>query len=120
MDDLTIQLNKILGDYEKSVDEKTKKVFQKVAGECVKQLKSTSPRREKGARAGQYASGWASKKNGNQIVVHNKTDYQLTHLLENGHALRQGGRAGAIVHIKPVEEWAQNETVEQVERELQS
>ena len=37
-------------------------------------------------------------------VLYNKTDGALTHLLEHGHALRQGGRSPAIVHIQPVED----------------
>ena len=79
--------------------DETKKELAKSA---VKQLKATSPK-----RTGRYASGWTRKKKGNAIIVHNK-QYQLTHLLEKGHAKRGGGRVAARVHIAPVEKRVQS------------
>lgn len=118
MESLTVQLNKILGDYEKEIDETSQRVFAQTAKEAVQRLRATSPKQQDGERSGSYAKGWTTKKEGTAVIVHNKTDYQLTHLLENGHALRQGGRAKAIPHIKPVEEWANREVVQELEREL--
>ena len=63
----------------------------------MRQLKATSPK-----RTGKYAKSWTKKKRGRKIIVHNK-EYQLTQLLEKGHAKRGGGRVAARVHIAPVE-----------------
>ena len=65
------------------------------AGNTVKsEVKANAP-----VRTGQYKKGWAVKKqketaNSLELVVHNKKRYQLTHLLENGHAKRGGEGAG--------------------------
>ena len=77
--------------------------------DCVTELKRTSPKR-KGRGGGAYARSWAIKKESTSgglvttCIVHNKDHYQLTHLLENGHAKRNGGRTKAYPHIKPAEE----------------
>lgn len=52
-------------------------------------------------------------------TVFNKTDYQITHLLEYGHASRNGGRVKPSVHIKPVEEKMITELQERIEKAVQ-
>ena len=127
METLTVQMEKILSDYDDHVQVVANKAIQKIAKESVEKLKSPSPH-----NTGDYARGWALKdfnRNGKiaSVVVHNKTSYQLTHLLENGHLIanrdRQGnvryyGRTRPIKHIEPVEEWANSELPAEIEREL--
>lgn len=119
--DFTVKLNRLLTEYVKEVDDKTRRVMKEVADQAVEKLKNTSPKKVPGG--GKYARGWRAKKDGKDIIVNNATDYQLTHLLENGHVVRnQYGtyeRAEAIPHIKPVEEWANVEVEQEIRRELE-
>ncbi len=73
---------------------------------------------------GKYAKSWASKKTKEtsdsiQYTVHSKNRYRLTHLLENGHAKRGGGRVRAIPHIAPAESKGAEQLVRDIERDLQ-
>ena len=119
---VAIQMDKILEQYSKEVKDVTDKSIEKVSKESVRKLKNTSPK-----RTGKYARSWTKKKvkgrNGiDEVTVHNK-QYQLTHLLENGHIVRNSkgtyGRTNGIKHIKPVEEWAQEELPREIERRLE-
>lgn len=106
---VSVQMKDLLDEINEDVRDSAKKNINAVSRECVQKLKSTSPR-----KTGSYASGWATKRQGDMdVVVHNRTDYQLTHLLENGHVItnKKGtyGRTHGIKHIAPVEEWAVDE-----------
>jgi len=106
---VSVQMKELLDEINEDVRDSAKKNINAVSRECVQKLKSSSPR-----RTGSYASGWATKRQGDMdVVVHNRTDYQLTHLLENGHVItnKKGtyGRTHGIKHIAPVEEWAVDE-----------
>lgn len=103
------QMEELLDEINRDVEDSAKKNMSTVAKESAQKLKNTSPR-----RSGSYAKGWSVKKQGDMdVIVHNKTDYQLTHLLENGHVIRNKkgtyGRTNGIKHIAPVEEWAVDE-----------
>lgn len=107
--ELTIELGKILDEYNDEVIEVVQEEGEKLAKKAVSQLKATSPKKR-----GKYAQGWASKKlaigRGNfESVVYNSTHPGLTHLLEKGHATKSGGRTMAQPHIKPVEEQVKEE-----------
>lgn len=102
-------LNEYVGDVAKEVEI----AAEKNAKLGVKLLRQSSPQ---GIRK-RYVKGWRAKKLENgQWIIHNATDYQLTHLLEKGHAKVGGGRTSPQVHIKPVEEYV-SEMFEQDIRE---
>ncbi|MEQ6353941.1 HK97 gp10 family phage protein [Lysinibacillus sp. M3] len=101
VDNLASEINRQLALYAHQTEEKVNDIAGKVANEGVELLKANSPKSPGG---GDYAESWARKKVGKKFVVHNKEHYRLTHLLEKGHAKINGGRVGARVHIKPVED----------------
>lgn len=116
--DLASQVMAALMEYRDVTVEQFRNIAQEVAKEGRKKLKQTSPRGD-GTKKGHYADGWtvtAIKTGADDFsfVVHNKKKPGLTHLLENGHQLRQGGRAKAFPHIKKIEEWC----IEEYERRV--
>ena len=105
---------KILSEYKEEIEEGISIAGDTVAKKTVKNLKETSPKRKSGG--GDYAKGWRITTIKGKKIIHNKTRYQLTHLLENGHAKINGGRVQGKPHIKPAEEKAIKEYVDEVEK----
>jgi len=122
-DSIEIQLSDIMDEYSEEVQEVTSETIQRIANETVQTLKSTSPKKPGG---GAYARGWAVKRADygtvTGVIVYNRTNGQLTHLLENGHIIRNQsgtyGRTQAIPHIKPAEEQATRELMNELEKNL--
>lgn len=97
-DELESVIGDYLTEYSQEVKDNVKKLTEEVSEEAIEELKNTSPK-----KSGKYARAWAGKKEGNKIIIYNAKG-QLTHLLEHGHTLWQGGRTRAFPHIKPVEQ----------------
>lgn len=103
---LAQEVMKELEEYADLTADVLKKEIQAAGKAAKQQVSQTAPR-----RTGRYAKSWSVKKvsetsNSMEITVHSKDRYMLTHLLENGHAKRGGGRVAAIPHIAPAEEMA--------------
>lgn len=111
---LSAQINQIMSMYSKEITDGIKENAEAMAEKTVQELKNTSPKRKRKG-GGRYARRWASKKafesaSDIRYTVYNKSPtYRLTHLLENGHRKKGGGKVAAKVHIKPVEEWMKKE-----------
>lgn len=105
--------------YAVSTGETVKQIAKEVSADAAKELKGTSPK-----RTGAYAKSWRSKKKYENshsagYLVYSKGHYRLTHLLEKGHAGRNGGRkVAAVTHIGPAEEKAVREFQEKLKENL--
>ena len=89
------------------------------AGNTVKEtIRATAPE-----KSGRYAKSWRTKNTKStsteyQITVYSPSRYMLAHLLEHGHAKRNGGRVRAIPHIAPAEDAAETQLLQEIERGL--
>ena len=118
VDQLASEVMKGLEEYAELTTEVVKKEVQETGKVVKKQIESTAPR-----KSGRYAKSWAVKKtaetsNSLEVTVHSRNRYMLTHLLENGHAKRGGGRVRAIPHIGPAEDMGIKELENRIERAL--
>lgn len=114
VDGLAEAIIKELSEYSQEVTDNLKANSKEVAKECSEELKETSPKRYK-----KYCKSWKAKvayedKSDIRIIVHNKKHYQLTHLLEYGHAKTNGGRVEGIPHIAPAEKHAAEKLMKKV------
>ena len=117
-----LQVNDILNEYSRDIQDGIVEIAKDVAKEDAKRLKDT--RNTYKVRSGKYNKGWTVKTEKGrmsiQCIVHNKDNYQLTHLLEKGHRIigRDGsvkGQTKAFPHIAPVEQESNKEYERRVE-----
>lgn len=124
VDNMASAILQELEKYRDVTDEAVEKGVSETAKEAVKELRNAHP-----SGSGRYGSwdkkynkGWKvmqtkrDKRYHKKATIHNETDYQLTHLLEKGHALRQGGRAQAFPHIAPVAEKCEDELIQNIKK----
>lgn len=107
-----------LNEYSGYVTSETKKAVKKAGKEAVHELKKKSPK-----DSGDYAESWKAAVKETSHTVHvtvyaGNHQHSLTHLLENGHAKRGGGRVAAIRHIAPVNESVIKKVEEEIKRQL--
>lgn len=112
-DSLSHEIAKALAEYSEEIGNKTDELAKTTVDKAVGILRGTSPRKK-----GKYARHWKVTRNKKgSYIIHNAPEtYRLTHLLERGHLLRNGGRSKAQPHIAPVEEMVIKEMTEGIER----
>ena len=107
-----------LEEYNRLAADKLKAAVKKAGTTVRKEISSTAPR-----KSGRYADSWRSRTTAEsstsmQVTVYSPSRYMLAHLLEHGHALRNGGRARAFPHIAPAEEAGEKQLISDIERAL--
>lgn len=108
VDALLQEVGGTLEEWAGKVTEGVKKDVSRTAKECLNEIRDKSPE-----KYGSYKMGWRIKRAYEsdaalRVVIHNKTDYQLTHLLEHGHEM-PGDQpdSRSIPHIRPAEQAAE-------------
>lgn len=119
---LEAEINKILQEETTRVVGVAKKAIPKVADKAANELKSISPK-STGPKGGKYAQSWTNKKIKEDALTVQYTvyagKYQLTHLLENGHLIKNGtgrtfGFTKAQPHISKAEKQAEEELFNEI------
>lgn len=98
INDIAKEITKQLETYSRVLNKDVEQITDEITKEAVQELKDKSPKNK-----GDYARNWTRKKAQGGYVLYNRK-YQLTHLLERGHAKVNGGRVPGKAHIRPVEE----------------
>ena len=104
INDMADEIMKGLTEYAELSDSAMKKAVRKTAKTVKEEISANAPK-----RTGRYAKSWTTKKTKEnshtlEMTVHSKDRYQIAHLLEHGHAKRNGGRVAARPHIEPAEQ----------------
>lgn len=119
IENLADEIMKGLLEYADMASEEVKKEVRKTGNKIRKDIKENAPV----GKTGKYRDSWSVKTqketaNSLEVVVHSKNRYQLAHLLEKGHVLRQGGRVSGKAHIASAEEKGIKEMEENIMRKL--
>lgn len=106
IDDMATEIMKGLTEYADLVTTDMKKAVKVSSTLAKNEIKANAP-----VDSGDYANSWATMTNTEtsnslEMTVYSKNRGSLTHLLENGHANRNGGRTKAYPHISQAEQSA--------------
>lgn len=126
-DQLAREILKNLDDYTDNVRVKVDEAVGEIAKESQKKLRATT-----GAEGSnvwkKYPTGWTTKstrrKGYRKEEVWNAKYYRLTHLLENGHVIKNGtgrayGRTRSFTHIGPINDEAQEKLEEKIREAIE-
>ena len=118
IDDMAEAIEKELMEYRELAADELKAAVKKAGRTAKIEIGKTAPE-----RTGAYAKSWRMKvveenSVGIGITVYSPSRYMLAHLLENGHAKRNGGRVAGERHIGPAEEHAKEQLIGDIKKAL--
>lgn len=120
IDGLADAVMRELEHYADTTTDGVKAAVKKSANTVKKEITAGAP-----ARSGKYAKSWRTKttkesSSALEITVYSPTRYMLAHLLEHGHAKRNGGRVAGKAHIAPAEQDGIEELEHEIERSIRN
>lgn len=118
IDDMAEAIEKELMEYRELAADELKTAVKKAGRTAKSDIGKSAP-----VRTGAYAKSWRVKVTeessvGIGVTVYSPSHYMLAHLLENGHAKRNGGRVAGERHIAPAEEHAKEQLIGDIEKAL--
>lgn len=109
VDELASTINQWLTDYSEEVTDVAKEVVDEISEGAMKETKSHITWKDK-----KYSNSFAlktsyeDKRNKRNTWYVKSPHYRLTHLLEFGHATREGGRTREFPHVRYGDEFVKN------------
>lgn len=123
VDDLSKEISNIMQDFVDVTEENIEKAVTKTAKTALQELKKANPPGSgKYGSWDEYNKSWKitqtkkDKRYHKKATIHNAKHYRLTHLLEKGHAMVNGGRTRAFPHIKPVADKTEKLFIENIKK----
>jgi hypothetical protein len=118
IDDMDDVIMKELEKYANLATDDMKDAVKDTAKSVKIDIESSAP-----VLTGRYKKSWRIKKirekaNSLDVLIHSSNRYQLTHLLEFGHAKRGGGRVAGKPHIEPAAEKGEQNLIKAIEEKL--
>ena len=120
IDGLADAVMRELEHYADTTTDGVKAAVKKAANTVKKEITAGAP-----SRSEKYAKSWRTKtvkesSTALEITVYSPKRYMLAHLLEHGHAKRNGGRVAGKAHIAPAEQDGIEELEHEIERSIRN
>lgn len=120
---LSAEVQKVFEDYQELTFDQIQQAVEETAAATARDINERAKALFGGKK---YKKSWKRKPDKtlrgrwkySEIVYSSNGEYRVAHLLENGHAKRNGGRTAAQPHIAPAVEQAEETLVEAIKRTI--